>query len=71
MVCRFLININRIYHKISNATQIPLYDNRGNYTNLDRHQITEYIYWYNILNEHLIKRLSQRIGLSVAKPVWR
>ncbi|KAL7027528.1 hypothetical protein ACKWTF_005475 [Chironomus riparius] len=62
------VSRNNILH---NTTQIPLYDNRGNYTNMERHQITEYIYWYNLLNEHLIKRLSQRIGLSVAKPVWR
>lgn len=44
--------------------------NSGNYS-LEGNQISDFIKWYNLLNEHLIRRLSQRIGLSIAKPVWR
>lgn len=44
---------------------------RGDYQSREIQQISDYIKWYNMLNERLINRLSQRIGLSVAKPVWR
>lgn len=38
---------------------------------VENEQISSYICSYNVLNEHLIKRLSKKIGTSVAKPVWR
>ncbi|KAG5683567.1 hypothetical protein PVAND_012840 [Polypedilum vanderplanki] len=43
-----------------------------NYSTFDKHHVLKYIYWHNLLNEHLIKQLSQRIGHSVSGlPVWR